>query len=256
MNPDRLAALEEERDFLLRSLADLDREHAAGDVTDEDYQTLRDDYTTRAAAVLRSIEGGRAALPARRPLARKRVAIGVGAGIGIAAVIATLLVGSASDRRDGDTITGGPAGTDPNSLLVEARSQMTADPATALELFTQVLEQEPDNVEARTYAGWVIALDALSSGASGDALVTRGELALQLVETARNLDPSYVDAQCFTAIIRFRMLGDAVGAAEPLAACRAGDLPADVAPLITQLGAAIDDAVAAADSVGVPTTAP
>ena len=53
---DRLAELEEERRFLLRSLDDLDREHAAGDVDKHDYATLRDGYTARAATVIREIE--------------------------------------------------------------------------------------------------------------------------------------------------------------------------------------------------------
>ena len=51
---DRLAELEEERRFLLRSLDDLEREHEAGDVDDRDYETLQDGYTVRAAAVLRA----------------------------------------------------------------------------------------------------------------------------------------------------------------------------------------------------------
>ena len=59
MNPDRLAELEEERRFLLSSIRDLDREHAAGDVDEADYCALRDGYVARAAAVLREIEGGR-----------------------------------------------------------------------------------------------------------------------------------------------------------------------------------------------------
>ena len=37
LDPDALAALEEERDFLLRSLQDLEREYAAGDVDESDY---------------------------------------------------------------------------------------------------------------------------------------------------------------------------------------------------------------------------
>ncbi len=57
MNPDRLAALEEERRFLLRSLADLEREREAGDVDDVDYRELRDGYTVRAAATLRAATG-------------------------------------------------------------------------------------------------------------------------------------------------------------------------------------------------------
>jgi hypothetical protein len=67
--------LEEEREFFLRSLRDLDAERAAGDLDELDYQGLRDDYTVRAAQVLRelaeldepgdpTIEAGPAATPA------------------------------------------------------------------------------------------------------------------------------------------------------------------------------------------------
>jgi tetratricopeptide (TPR) repeat protein len=45
-----------ERDMLLRSLEDLDREHDAGDLSDKDYELLRDRYTARAASVLRALE--------------------------------------------------------------------------------------------------------------------------------------------------------------------------------------------------------
>ena len=50
MNPDQLAELEEERNFLLRSLVDLEREHAVGDVDEVDYHELKEGYTVRAAA--------------------------------------------------------------------------------------------------------------------------------------------------------------------------------------------------------------
>src|SRR6187401_2670818 len=65
MNPDQLAELEEERTFLLRSLVDLEREHAVGDVDDVDYHELKEGYTVRAAATLRAIDDGRSALPAK-----------------------------------------------------------------------------------------------------------------------------------------------------------------------------------------------
>ena len=82
---DQLAELEEERRFLLRSLADLEREHDAGDIDDADYATLRDGYTVRAAAVLREIDGGRAQLPPKptAPLGanhRDRAAVVAGVG--------------------------------------------------------------------------------------------------------------------------------------------------------------------------------
>jgi hypothetical protein len=54
-----LEAMSQEREFLLRSLRDLEAEHDAGDIDETDYQTLRDDYTARAAAVLRAIEARR-----------------------------------------------------------------------------------------------------------------------------------------------------------------------------------------------------
>jgi tetratricopeptide (TPR) repeat protein len=55
-----LETLEQEREFLLRSLADLDAEYEAGDIDDDDYRTLTDDYTVRAATVLRAIEATKA----------------------------------------------------------------------------------------------------------------------------------------------------------------------------------------------------
>jgi len=52
-----LREMEEERDFLLRSISDLDREWAANDLTETDYRRLRDGYTARAAVVLRELAG-------------------------------------------------------------------------------------------------------------------------------------------------------------------------------------------------------
>jgi tetratricopeptide (TPR) repeat protein len=51
-----LRDLEEERDFLLRSISDLDRELAANDLTASDHRRLRDGYTARAADVIRRLE--------------------------------------------------------------------------------------------------------------------------------------------------------------------------------------------------------
>lgn len=248
MNPDRLAELEEERDFLLRSLSDLDREHDAGDVDDADYQSLRDDYTARAAGVLRAIEDGRAALPRRRRLPPRTVlaAFAVSALLigGISWFLTRSLQDDASSASTVPVKFCPPAVTDTNSLLVDARTAIATDPSCALDLFKLVLEQNPDNVEARTYTGWVIAFDAMSSGMQGEELKTRGEQALKLIDSARTIDPAYVDAQCFTAIIRYRFLGDAAGAKEPLEKCRAGKLPDAVAPLVQALGAKIDAALA------------
>ena len=50
--------LEAEREFLLRSLDDLDAELLAGNIDPDTYRVLHDDYTARASAVIRSIADG------------------------------------------------------------------------------------------------------------------------------------------------------------------------------------------------------
>ena len=47
----------EEKEFLLQSLEDLDVEHAVGDLTDIEFETLKKDYSRRLAAVVRKMEG-------------------------------------------------------------------------------------------------------------------------------------------------------------------------------------------------------
>ena len=54
-------ALEDERDFCLRSLRDLDAEWEAGDIDAADYRALKDAYTARAAAALHALDGRPAA---------------------------------------------------------------------------------------------------------------------------------------------------------------------------------------------------
>jgi hypothetical protein len=101
-------SLEDQRDFLLRSLEDLEREHGAGDVDDVDYQTLKDDYTARAAAVLRSIErGGRSTGPRAAAGRHRSRTIGILTGVVAFALIAGVLLAQASGRRtEGESATG------------------------------------------------------------------------------------------------------------------------------------------------------
>ena len=68
-------ALEEERDLLLTSLDQLDEERAEGDLDDADFEELRDDYTRRAAVVLRRLDGGGEPETAPPTSARVRAAI-------------------------------------------------------------------------------------------------------------------------------------------------------------------------------------
>lgn len=76
LNPDRLAALEEERDFLLASLEDLENEHEVGDLDDADYRQLKDDYTVRTADALRAIDDHHAQLDAATSSPRRGARLG------------------------------------------------------------------------------------------------------------------------------------------------------------------------------------
>ena len=225
-DPDRLAELEEERRFLLRSLIDLEREHAAGDVDDTDYVELRDGYTGRAAAILREIEAGHAALPARRPVNWRR-RLGIGATVvALVAVVFWALVTTNAQRLPGQT----PTGFDPRDsrqiLLAEARALQFERPDLAAQLYGEVLAEFPDDVEALTYRGWTAVLAAPADDAAAIA-AARADF-----DRAIELDPSYPDPWCFRGIVTFRWLGDRPGAADDLGECLAYNPPADVRDLI------------------------
>ena len=224
-DPDRLASLESERDFLLRSIADLEAEREAGNLDDERYRALRDDYTARAAAVLRSIEEGPAALPAPVPVPRRRKLL-TGGGQGQrgdeeededAAALGS--------RRDGDTITGNAqtgsadAGDrraalerqveehpdDPAAHLEYARFLLEAGEATAaVRAYVTAARLDPRNAEAHAYAGWVSFLAAQSANADPNTAAELVDRALIRLDTAVSAAPDYPDAHFFRGMVQFR----------------------------------------------------
>src|SRR5204863_5122706 len=93
-------ALEAERDFLVRSIDDLDEERAAGNVDDGTYRELHDDYTARAAAVIRSLEAGIAVtVPEPITASTLRRALTAGGIVAFAIIAAILLSHAVGQRR-------------------------------------------------------------------------------------------------------------------------------------------------------------
>lgn len=246
--------LEEERAFLLRSLDDLERERAAGDVDEDDYRTLRDDYTARAAAVIRAIEAGegggaeggeaeRAARPSRpsRPKGRDwRPVIGVAVVLTVALSAGILVARSSGERRPGDTITGTAAATGDGArdLLLEAQAAMGSDPVAALQAYDRVLADDPENVEALTFRGWLLYQASLT------------EEGLAAIEQALAVDPEYQEALTFRGVIR-RQQGDLEGALADFEAVLRQDPPADIAQLVATAYQEVQ-----AELEGTPATAP
>ena len=157
VNPDQLAELEEERRFLLRSITDLDREHHYGDVDDHDYETLRDGYTARAANVLRAIEAGQEQIAQRRPRRPKVLAAWIVGTLAVASLAGWLVAHTSGQRLPGQSISGGLPGDEIALKLAEARQFLGVDAQQAILRYQEVRELDPDNAEALTYMGWLIA---------------------------------------------------------------------------------------------------
>ena len=99
--------LEEERDFLLRSLDDLELEHESGGIDDESYAELHDDYTARAAAAIRALRDGVDNRPEPAPPVpvKRRVAI-IAAVVVFAIVAGVALAAALGARLPGQTASG------------------------------------------------------------------------------------------------------------------------------------------------------
>jgi hypothetical protein len=233
MNPDRLAELEEERRFLLRSITDLDRERDAGDVDDADYTALRDGYTARAATVLRAIEQGSTALgtPGRRRPGR--VAAWVLGVVAVGSLAGWLVAHWSGQRQPGQEITGGQPVDDVTAKLTTARSAMgSGDYGTAAQNFRAVLDLAPGNAEATTYTAWLLALSSSGVDAETQALaVKQAQLLFQRVIADQ---PDYADAHCLYAVAsgRFFPEPDLEVARTQAQLCLDNDPPSDMVPMI------------------------
>lgn len=251
MTPEEREIREEERDFLLKSLDDLEREHRAGDVTDDDYRALKESYTARAAAVLRELDSDgspRAASTASnvipgRSRSRWRPVVVTIVVLALAVVSGIVVASSAGERLPGQTMTGSIGDGSITSLLVEARAVGLSDIPRGVELYSRVLAVEPDNVEALTYIGWLTVLAATRDQTSSDDVVReRFQSGLLLLRQATVVDATYPDAHCFLGITFFRFMDDAEAARPEVQACLDSNPPADVKALVQNLAADIASA--------------
>jgi hypothetical protein len=236
----RLAQLEEERDFLLSSLSDLEHEFSAGDVDEADYFSLRDSYTARAATLIREI----AADDAQRETVRLGwKPFAWGALVVVIALAAGLTIArTTGERLAGQGMNGPIEDGSVSSLLVQARSQGMSNIPTGLDLYSRVLAIEPENIEALTYFGWLTVLSS-SQEADTAVAVDRLQNGLLLLRQATIIDDGYPDAHCFLGITFFRFLDDAQAAQPEMRSCLEANPPAAVASMVAGLSDQIDAAV-------------
>ena len=226
-DPDELASLESERDFLLRSLDDLEAERTAGNLEEDRYRSLKDEYTARAAAVLRSIADGVDARPAAPPLSwRRRLVVGLGI-VAFATVAGVLLAGALGQRLPGGSVTGNDQSDRREALQAQVRRHPDSAAAhlayarflveageagDALAEYDDAARLDPENAEAPAYAGWLVFLAARQSGAppSGEATGTSSDAAdliaaaLARLDQAVVADPEFPDAHFFRGMVLLR----------------------------------------------------
>lgn len=233
VDADRRAALDEQREFLLASLEDLEREHEVGDVDEHDYLALKDDYTARAAAVLRTMDAPAAPRPSRAAGRRSLGRVMASGALVLAfAVLAGVLVAQTAGRRDsGEVITGGIRQSITEKLNEAGRRGGAGEVEAAIELYDEVLADDPGNAEAQAYKGWLQTL-------SGD-----DEAGLESLLAAATASPEYPDVHAFLAIVFFRN-GLVVQAANELDRLDRLDPPAAIRDLTADLRGRVEAALA------------
>ena len=222
MNNDKFA-LANERDFLLRSLSDLDDERDEGNIDLEKYAILHADYTARCASVLRAIADSSSGAGAggNKPnelratqdssALRRRLAVWVGV-VAFAVVTAVSLSFGMGARLPGQFVTGpAPSGATGGASLAALEAAVAKSPddieahrslaraylsqqryADGLKEFDAVVRLAPNDTEAHAYGGWILRL----AGLPDDGLAR--------IERALAIDYSYPDAHFFKGIIYLR----------------------------------------------------
>jgi tetratricopeptide (TPR) repeat protein len=167
---DERTKLEGERDFLLRSLDDLELEHASGGIDDESYAELHDDYTARAAAAIRALRDGVDNRPEPAPPVptKRRVAVIAGvvvfaivAGVALAAALGARLAGQTASGNSDTNTAASVTKKQLKARLTELEAKANASPndyQTRLDL-ARAYEQNNDNFNALKQSDAAIKID-------------------------------------------------------------------------------------------------
>lgn len=240
-------ALEAERDFLLRSIADLDAELVTGELDPSTHAQLRDNYTSRAASVLRALESPPP--PAQGRTTRRRRLVGAALAALLLGLVAAGLFQAVGPRQKGATATGNsqltdgraPSVTDlaaevrqrpkdPKIRLAYARALLAeGEPVAALGEFDTVARLDPDNAEALAYGGWIVFLAVRSSEDDPGGLL---DGAMRRLDAAVQADPAYPDAHFFLGMVLLEGKGDPTAAVPELEAYLAAAPESPLAPQV------------------------
>jgi tetratricopeptide (TPR) repeat protein len=223
LRDDERQALERERDFLLGSIEDLEAEHAAGDLDDGDLESLRGEYTARAARVIRSLDAAEVIetndeSEGNRPLRRYATI----AAVGLFAVGAGFAMANAAGSRTADEVGTGDIRRSSQQLILDASDLAAAgDYDEAVEIYGEAIELLPSDPEPWTYRGWL----HFQQGDIDEAVADLDE--------ARDLGPTFPDVWVFSSIVAMRG-GDIDEAREALMTFDGLNAPPSMQQLVDQ----------------------
>lgn len=209
-----LEDLEEELAYVTRSLEDLEREHDAGDLGDEDFRRLRDRYRTQLAELEHDLalepvgrpdaptgqaRAGLASSSRRNRMSSPKARLVIGWGSVICLVAASTLIVLALTHA-------GPFARSPQ-LSVDARVQIMlaeadilgskGDVTQALATYDRVLALQPAQPVALANGGWLARLAGLSQHET--SLLRNGDAE---IEAAVHADPSYGLAHAYDGVLQ------------------------------------------------------
>jgi len=265
-------ALASEREFLLRSLDDLEAEREVGNVDDGTYETLRDDYTARAAAVVRTLESGSGTTPPEPPRASTTARVLTVGGILVFALVAAFaLTHAVGQRHAGQTITGNPQAGGSTTVPDEGpalKAAALANPKSydaniayaryllgrgdypdAITEFGAAARIDPSQPEPPTYAGWagaLLARDVQDPKTRAPLL----DASLERINEVIRTHPKYPDAYALKGVILLQLENDAQHAIGNFQQFLL--LTDDSNPIRSQVLAALAQAEKAAHAAGEP----
>jgi tetratricopeptide (TPR) repeat protein len=225
---DRGLELSEERDAIFRALKELDFDHEAGHLSDDDYRALRDRYENRAAQILTALDAlgparapaarraEAAVAPARPPWTRHPVTLIAGA---VVLLIFGIVIGAGVSRftepertaAPPTPGTGSPVGPptmafEPgkpippevlDGMLRAARQSLNEGHySEAIAAYQAVLKRDPKNVDAMTHLGLIVAI-----GGHADS-------ALEAFNKVIAIDPRYPPVYLYRGEVFFEVKHD------------------------------------------------
>lgn len=237
---DRRDELAEEKLAIYRALRELEFDHQAGHLSDDDYGAIRERYEARAAQLLKELDTLETSQPnaewstTKKPVERPEAVAGPKHGwtrrpatltVGALALLifgVTLGLGVARYTAPDQTMVPpgsrlpvpmnmpGMATTDPSrpvppemlgGMLDAARQSLFAGRyQEAIAAYQAVLKRDPKNVDAITHMGLIVA-----TGGHGDT-------ALETFQKALAIDPNYPPAHLYRGQVLYEMKQDYEGA--------------------------------------------